>query len=98
MIPFTRYHLPNGRRTQEELDCSSEPIQYLADKIIRAGGRFELEKLTTGQISMTVCGDLGEGEMDIAGVLCRDEYGFIMRALEVLVAKAAFAYGKTRLG
>jgi len=52
-IPFTQYHLPNGRRTQEEFETDSASIEYLAHKIIEAGGRFEAEILTTGEVSVT---------------------------------------------
>lgn len=95
MIPFTQYHLPDGRKTAEEFEPSSEAIQALADKLLAAGCKFESEILTTGQISMTVVGiPPGEDEEhDIAIVLCRNDYGFIARAVETLVVKAALRMG-----
>ena len=98
MIPFTQYHLPDGRRSVEEFPCSSEPIQHLADRIIAAGGRFEAEILSTGHISLTCVARLdADEELDIAIILCRNEHGFVARAVEMLVAKAAQRFGRSRL-
>ena len=99
-IPFTQYHLPNGRRTTESYDPGSPAIQALADKIIAVGGRFEAEILRTGQVSLTVAAPLPDpttpGETfdgDIAIIICRNELGFLNRAIESLVAQAAKKLG-----
>jgi hypothetical protein len=96
-IPITQFHLPNGRRTQEWFDPSSEPIRELAQQIVKAGGRFEAEILTTGQVSLTVAYKENNEELDIAMILCRNEYGFIARAFELLVVKAAARIGRSAL-
>lgn len=92
MIPFTHYALPNGKRSRLEIEISSEPIQALADKLLAAGCRFESEVLRTGQVSLTVVGLQAGEELDLACIICRNEYGFIARAIEALVARAAHRY------
>jgi hypothetical protein len=96
-VPVTTYHLPDGRRSQQAFDPSSESIRYLALKVIAAGGRFEAEILRNGMVSLTVAAYEGGEELDIACILCRNEYGFIARAFELLVAKAAARMGRKRL-
>ncbi len=97
-IPFTQYHLPNGRRTQEEFETDSVAIDRLAQKVIEAGGKFEMEILTTGEVSFTCAarvpdGDGGTYEADIAMSLCRNEHGFLKTVIEHVVAKAAVRLG-----
>ncbi len=50
-IPFTEYMLPNGRTRQQIIDRPKE-IEERAHRLIQAGVKFEIEVLTTGQISM----------------------------------------------
>ena len=99
-IPFTQYHLPNGRRSLTEFETDSAAIDALAEKIIEAGGRFEMEILRTGEVSITCAAQVpdetnpGETyEADIAISLCRNEYGFLKTAVEHVVAKAAVRLG-----
>ena len=91
MIPFTQYHLPRGLKSHVEFEPVSPAIQALADKLLAAGCKFESEVLTTGQVSLTVAGTPpGETEEhDIAIALCRNDYGFIARAVDKLVVRAA---------
>lgn len=67
-IPFTQFHLPNGRRTEELFLCENKETAELAKKIIDAGGRFEAEVLRTGHVSLTVTYDVDveDGRQDIA--------------------------------
>lgn len=52
-IPFTQYHLPNGRQTQELYEGLPDEVNALAAEWIKAGGKFEVEVLSTGDISFT---------------------------------------------
>jgi len=99
-IPFTQYHLPNGRRTQEEFETDSAAIEALAHKVIEEGGRFEAEILTTGEVSVTCAAKLPDPtepgktfEGDIAIGLCRNEHGFLKHCFEGVVARAAVRLG-----
>jgi len=62
-IPFRRYHLPNGRQTEEVFSCANEEVVRQAQTIIDQGYRFECEFLRTGEFSVT-CFDI-EDEVDI---------------------------------
>jgi len=55
-IPFTQYLRPNGRTREVSIERPAE-IYKKAMEIINAGYRFEVEELTTGQISMTISKD-----------------------------------------
>jgi hypothetical protein len=62
-VPFTQYLLPDGRTRPQWIDRPAE-IKALADRFIRAGGRYECEMLTTGEISFTAVHD--EDDLPIA--------------------------------
>lgn len=65
-IPFTQFLLPNGRRTQTEIDMPEE-IEALAHRFIRAGGWYESEMLGDYRtVSLTACWDREDGDNDIA--------------------------------
>ena len=51
-IKFTQYLLPDGRTKEVFIDVEDE-IGEKAEKFIEDGGKFEIEMLTTGDISMT---------------------------------------------
>jgi len=51
-IPFTQYLRPNGTRKSVTTDRPGD-IEKKAFKVISAGGEFEIEELTTGQVSIT---------------------------------------------
>ena len=51
-VPFTQYMLPDGRRRSAWIDRPAE-IKALADRFIAAGGSYEFEMLTTGEVSFT---------------------------------------------
>jgi len=50
-IPFTQFLRPNGRRKQVTTEADEE-TERLAHEVIEAGGVFEVEELTTGDVSM----------------------------------------------
>ena len=52
-IPFAQYLRPDGRTRPMTIERPTH-ILALATAVIAAGGRFEIEELTTGDVSMTV--------------------------------------------
>jgi hypothetical protein len=63
-IQFTQFLRPDGRRAPVEIDMSEE-VESLADTLVKAGCRFEIEELTTGMVNMEcmlgyecICGEL----------------------------------------
>jgi len=61
MIQFTQFLMPDGRQKKVEIERPEETEQ-LATELHEAGHRFEIEMLTTGEISMTVETDGKNGE------------------------------------
>lgn len=53
MIPFTQYHLPDGRKSLVTIDRPEE-VESKAREVIAQGYVFEAEVLTTGEVSFTV--------------------------------------------
>ena len=68
-IPFTQYHLPNGRKTDEVIDRSPE-VEFIADAFIESGGRYECEILTTGEVALTAVKEVDGEELDVAIIVC----------------------------
>lgn len=66
-IPFTQYLRPDGRRQQINIDRPAE-IEELARRLIVCGYRFEIEVLTTGEVSMEVVRDIPDPD-------CTDSLG-----------------------
>lgn len=54
-IPFTQFILPNGERRPRTFNADRE-VEALADELIAAGYRFEVEVLRTGQVHLDCCG------------------------------------------
>lgn len=73
-IPFTQYLLPDGQRRDESID-RPEDIEALARQFIDAGGRYECEILTTGEVSLTAVIDTGDGEEDAEIEICQNAPG-----------------------
>ncbi len=71
-IPFTQFLRPNGERRAVEIDRPPE-IEDAARALVAAGCRFDIEELTTLQISMT-CEHhaLAEDEQVLAHEVCRN--------------------------
>lgn len=86
-IPFTQYVLPHGRKREETIERPAE-IEALADKFIAAGGRYECEILTTGEVSLTAvfCDDDGD-EQDVEIEICTNGPA-IRDAVDALVQRS----------
>jgi len=56
-IPFTQFFQPHGRKEVIQID-RPEPIETVAQMLIKAGYRFEIEVLTTGEVSMEILKDV----------------------------------------
>jgi hypothetical protein len=63
-IPFTQYLRPNGRQVEVSID-RPEDVSKLAERIIAAGYRFEVEELTTGHASFTIAGPEGDEDIEL---------------------------------
>lgn len=68
-IPFTQFIRPSGRPQPVTVDRPAE-IEAMAQELIEAGYRFEIEVLTTGHINMD-CVRPGADE-PLAGELSRN--------------------------
>jgi hypothetical protein len=66
-IPFTQYLLPDGR-TRPQWIVRPADIDALARRFIAAGGRYECEMLTTGEVSFTAV--LDDDDPPIAIEVC----------------------------
>ena len=82
MIPFTRYHLPNGRKTQESFPCP-EGFEEYVNRFLGQGGYFEVEILSTGVVSLTA-GFPDDG--DIAIRICKNKEGEVSNAVRMLLS------------
>jgi hypothetical protein len=60
-MKFTQYLMPDGRKKEVSTERSPD-IEAKAKTIREWGGEFEVEMLTTGDVSMTVEYDDDEGE------------------------------------
>jgi hypothetical protein len=65
LIPVTTFNLPNGAQKVGYFQRSAE-VTDAAFRIIEAGYRFTLERLTTGEISMCVEGEDCDEDIEIA--------------------------------
>jgi len=86
MIPFRQYLRPDGRQRKVEIDMPPE-VEHLAYGFINAGGRYEAEVLTTGDVSLTAVYDVDGEDQDIAIELCDNGPG-VPEAVEKLVRKS----------
>lgn len=87
MVPFTQYHLPDGRKSDTGIDRPAD-IEALAQSFIDRGGWFEAEVLTTGHVSLTACFDMPDGDNDIEIELVPNGPG-VPEAVDRLVRRAA---------
>lgn len=81
-IHFTQFLRPNGRQVQKEIDMPQE-VEELAQILIKAGCRFEIEELSTGMINMECMVD----DVCVAGELSPNGPE-VPKAVESLVRKA----------
>lgn len=70
-IPFIQYLRPDGRRKDVSIN-RPDNIEEMARKFISAGGWYECEVLSTGEVSLTVCYNLDGEDEDIAIELCKN--------------------------
>ena len=66
-IKFTQYLRPHGRQVAQYIDRPKD-IEDKAVAVVVAGGRFEMEELMTGKISITCAYD----DEDIAHRICEN--------------------------
>jgi hypothetical protein len=88
-VPFTQYHLPNGRATSEFFDFKDgeiededkfeEKLQRLLDDEVH----FDAEILTTGLVSFTA--ELGE---DLLSIQLSENGPSVVKAVESLILEA----------
>lgn len=93
-IPFTQFLMPNGRREPVEIDRPAE-VAAKARRLISLGCHFDIEMLSTGQISMTCEDDRWEDDPVLAHEICPNGPE-VPIAVDRLVATAAEAF-TTRL-
>lgn len=94
MIHFTQYMRPNGRKQATTIDRPEE-VEAVARKVVEAGGRFEIEMLNNGTISMEVVADDPDdpGELrSLAHELCSNGPD-VPVSVDKLVADAAKTLG-----
>lgn len=91
-IPFTQYLRPNGRQRAIEIDMPVE-IEELAQRFIEAGGSYEAEILTTGDVSLTASFPVDGEPEDIAIALAPNGPG-IDDAVESVVRDSVKWLGK----
>lgn len=70
-IPFTQYLLPNGKKREERIERPAE-IEALARQFIEAGGRYECEMLTTGEVSLTAVYAVDDEPEDVEIEVCQN--------------------------
>jgi hypothetical protein len=89
-IKFTQFLMPDGRRTPVTIDRPDE-IEALAEEVIKGGGSFEIEVLSTGVVSIT-CEDHGREET-LAHELCENGPP-VPAAVDRVVREAARVLGQ----
>lgn len=63
-VPFTQYLRPHGEKRATEIVLPCKGAEALAALIIKCGYRFEIEMLTTGEISMEVVRDIPDPDIE----------------------------------
>lgn len=74
MIPFTQYLRPDGRKKETGIERPEE-VEALAHSFIEAGGKFEAEVLSDGQVSLTACQEIDGEWQDVAIEICANGPG-----------------------
>lgn len=67
MVQFTQYLPPRGQKKPVSIEMP-EAVEAKAAQIIAAGFTFEIETLSTGEVSMTITHDDG----DVAIRVCKN--------------------------
>lgn len=68
-VEFTQYLRPNGRQRKVSIELTKE-LEAKALRIIQEGFKFEIEELTTGEVSMTCEDEDGLADGPIAHLIC----------------------------
>ena len=92
-IAFTQFLMPDGRQVPTTI-MRPEAVAAIAEAVVRAGGRFEIEMLSTGEISMTV--EHPDFEADDRGpvaIECCANGPDVPAAVDRLIVAAAGALG-----
>ena len=63
-IEFTQYLAPTGRKASVRID-RPEPVHAKAQEIAGKGFRFEVEILSTGDVSLTIADDDGDHAIEV---------------------------------
>lgn len=85
-IPFTQFLMPDARRRQVEIDRPPE-IESLALALQDAGHRFEIEMLTTGEVSMTIEVEVNGEDVTRSHQLC-DNGPDVLARIDAMVREA----------
>lgn len=78
VVPYIRFHRPNGRKTHEEIELAADLRQKLT-ALHDSGCRITMELLLTGMVSLCI----EHPYEDYAEELCAPEY--IPEALEAMI-------------
>ena len=88
MIYFTQYLRPDGRTKRIKVE-RPENVETLARELVEGGAKFELEQLTTGQVSLECL--IPESEtreiQTLSSALCDNGPG-ILDAVDDLIQRA----------
>lgn len=87
MIPFTQYLMPLGRTMTNKISRPAD-IEALAQKFIEAGGRYEIEMLSVGLISLTAAAIVNGEDTDVVGPLLCQNNEEVPLAVDELVHKS----------
>lgn len=67
-IPFTQYLRPYGRKVAVSIEMEPE-VEAKAQQIIDAGFVFEIEQLSTGQVSATIADPRTDEDVKYASIV-----------------------------
>jgi hypothetical protein len=85
-IEFTQYLLPRGDRKTITIQ-RPDGIEALSHRFIEAGGKYEAEVLTTGEVSLTAVFDVDGEPQDIA-IKVRNNGPDVLPAVDELVRES----------
>ncbi len=97
-IRFTQFLRPNGQQVAVGVD-RADGIEQRAERLQRNGCRFEVEVLTTGDVSFEVLAPWKDEEGDpvtLAMLIVENGPG-VMQAVDTLVVEATLAFCRARL-
>ena len=102
MIPFIQYMRPNGRQVSVDFECDDPEIENMACKIIAKGYQFEVEELSTGDISMTIYGPwvsayrvAGDECGDIVCEICKNDVSVVSAVKKLVLSGCEKIFGES---